>query len=186
MTIANTAVVIFVLVHNGIRKGVKKTVLRTVFSPSSWWYVKTAHAATSEMIPFTIWNIVISSKKSWQLFDCRDFFDNGIQKGINPVLNIRKKLFLTRALLCATVYLYVIKKDVFIIELLIKILVCFVAGAGAGIGTGFAGMSAAAIVSPLLITFLGIPAYTAVGVGLASDVPASAISAVVLAVNYIF
>ena len=79
--------------------------------------------------------------------------------------------------MCATVSLYVIKKGVFIIELLIKILVCFVAGAGAGIGTGFAGMSAAAIVSPLLITFLGIPAYTAVGVGLASDVLASAVSA---------
>ena len=30
-------------------------------------------------------------------------------------------------------------------ELLVKILVCFLAGAGAGIGTGFAGMSAAAI-----------------------------------------
>lgn len=62
-------------------------------------------------------------------------------------------------------------------EIIIKILVCFIAGAGAGIGTGFAGMSAAAIVSPLLITFLGLPAYTAVGVGLASDVLASAISA---------
>lgn len=84
---------------------------------------------------------------------------------------------MTRSLLCATVFLYVFKKDVFIIELLTKILVCFVAGAGAGIGTGFAGMSAAAIVSPLLMTFLGIPAYTAVGVGLASDVLASAVSA---------
>lgn len=62
-------------------------------------------------------------------------------------------------------------------EILIKIIVCFVAGAGAGIGTGFAGMSAAAIVSPLLTTFLGIPAYTAVGLGLASDVLASAVSA---------
>lgn len=62
-------------------------------------------------------------------------------------------------------------------EIIIKVLVCFIAGAGAGIGTGFAGMSAAAIVSPLLITFLGLPAYTAVGVGLASDVLASAISA---------
>ena len=62
-------------------------------------------------------------------------------------------------------------------ELLIKIIVCFCAGAGAGIGTGFAGMSAAAIISPLLITFLGIPAYTAVGIGLASDVLASAVSA---------
>ncbi len=62
-------------------------------------------------------------------------------------------------------------------ELFIKILVCFFAGAGAGIGTGFAGMSAAAIVGPMLITFLGMPAYQAVGVGLASDVLASAVSA---------
>lgn len=62
-------------------------------------------------------------------------------------------------------------------ELFIKILVCFLAGAGAGIGTGFAGMSAAAIIGPMLITFLGVPAYQAVGIGLASDVLASAISA---------
>lgn len=59
----------------------------------------------------------------------------------------------------------------------IKILVCFLAGAGAGIGTGFAGMSAAAVIGPLLMTFLGIPAYQAVGIGLASDVLASASSA---------
>ena len=51
------------------------------------------------------------------------------------------------------------------------------AGAGAGIGTGFAGMSAAAVVGPLLITFLNIPAYDAVGIGLISDVLASAMSA---------
>lgn len=62
-------------------------------------------------------------------------------------------------------------------ELFIKILVCFVAGAGAGIGTGFAGMSAAAVIGPMLITFLDMPAYLAVGVGLASDVLASAVSA---------
>ena len=31
-------------------------------------------------------------------------------------------------------------------DILIKILVCFIAGAGAGIGTGFAGMSAGAAV----------------------------------------
>lgn len=61
-------------------------------------------------------------------------------------------------------------------ELIIKILVCFFAGAGAGIGTGFAGMSAAAIVGPMLTVFLGVPAYQAVGIGLASDVLASAIS----------
>ena len=62
-------------------------------------------------------------------------------------------------------------------DLLIKILVCFVAGAGAGIGTGFAGMSAAAVIGPMLMTFLDVPPYLAVGVGLASDVLASAVSA---------
>ncbi len=62
-------------------------------------------------------------------------------------------------------------------QLLIKILVCFFAGMGAGLGTGFAGMSAAAVISPMLITFLGMPAYEAVGIALASDVLASAVSA---------
>ena len=62
-------------------------------------------------------------------------------------------------------------------EIIIKILVCFLAGAGAGIGTGFAGMSAAAVISPMLITFLDMPAYEAVGIALASDVLASAVSA---------
>ncbi len=62
-------------------------------------------------------------------------------------------------------------------EILIKILVCFIAGAGAGIGTGFAGMSAAAIIGPVLITFLKVPAYDAVGIGLISDVLASFVSA---------
>lgn len=62
-------------------------------------------------------------------------------------------------------------------ELFVKVLVCFLAGAGAGIGTGFAGMSAAAVIGPMLITFLDIPAYSAVGIGLASDVLASAVSA---------
>lgn len=56
-------------------------------------------------------------------------------------------------------------------------MVCFVAGIGAGLGTGFAGMSAAAVISPMLITFLNMPAYEAVGIALASDVLASAISA---------
>lgn len=62
-------------------------------------------------------------------------------------------------------------------ETIIKILVCFIAGIGAGLGTGFAGMSAAAAISPILITFLGMPAYDAVGIALASDVLASAVSA---------
>lgn len=58
-----------------------------------------------------------------------------------------------------------------------KLLICFLAGIGAGLGTGFAGMSAAAVISPMLITFLGLPAYEAVGIALASDVLASAVSA---------
>lgn len=61
--------------------------------------------------------------------------------------------------------------------MLYKLIICFVAGIGAGLGTGFAGMSAAAVISPMLITFLGMPAYSAVGIALASDVLASAVSA---------
>lgn len=62
-------------------------------------------------------------------------------------------------------------------EILITILVTFFAGMGAGLGTGFAGMSAAAVIGPMLITFLNVDPYLAVGVGLASDVLASAVSA---------
>lgn len=61
--------------------------------------------------------------------------------------------------------------------MLLKFIICFIAGIGAGLGTGFAGMSAAAVISPMLITFLNIPAYEAVGIALASDVLASAVSA---------
>ena len=62
-------------------------------------------------------------------------------------------------------------------KMLTKFIVCFIAGIGAGLGTGFAGMSAAAVISPMLITFLGMPAYEAIGIALASDVLASAVSA---------
>lgn len=62
-------------------------------------------------------------------------------------------------------------------QIFIELIVCFFAGMGAGLGTGFAGMSAAAVISPMLITFLGLPAYEAVGIALASDVLASAVSA---------
>lgn len=61
--------------------------------------------------------------------------------------------------------------------MLYKFIVCFIAGIGAGLGTGFAGMSAAAVISPMLITFLHMEAYEAVGIALASDVLASAVSA---------
>lgn len=62
-------------------------------------------------------------------------------------------------------------------EMLLTILVTFFAGMGAGLGTGFAGMSAAAVISPMLITFLNVDPYMAVGIALASDVLASAASA---------
>lgn len=61
--------------------------------------------------------------------------------------------------------------------MLFKFIICFIAGIGAGLGTGFAGLSAAAVISPMLITFLNMEAYDAVGIALASDVLASAISA---------
>ena len=62
-------------------------------------------------------------------------------------------------------------------HLLFTIIVTFFAGMGAGLGTGFAGMSAAAVISPILITFLGIDPYIAVGIALSSDVLASAVAA---------
>ena len=62
-------------------------------------------------------------------------------------------------------------------KFLTVIIVTFFAGMGAGLGTGFAGMSAAAVISPMLITFLNIEPYTAVGIALSSDVLASAVSA---------
>ena len=66
-------------------------------------------------------------------------------------------------------------------KLLLTILVTFFAGMGAGLGTGFAGMSAAAVISPMLITFLGMEPYMAVGIVLSSDVLASAVSASIYA-----
>ena len=66
---------------------------------------------------------------------------------------------------------------------MIEVLVCILAGLGAGVGTGFAGMSAAAVISPMLITFLGVPAYEAIGIALASDVLARAASAASYAKN---
>lgn len=62
-------------------------------------------------------------------------------------------------------------------KMLLIVIVTFFAGMGAGLGTGFAGMSAAAVISPMLITFLGMDPYMAVGIALSSDVLASAVSA---------
>ena len=66
---------------------------------------------------------------------------------------------------------------------MLKIIICILAGLGAGLGTGFAGMSAAAVIAPMLITFLGMDAYAAVGIALASDVLASAVSSITYARN---
>lgn len=66
---------------------------------------------------------------------------------------------------------------------MLKVIICILAGLGAGVGTGFAGMSAAAVISPMLITFLHMDPYMAVGIALASDVLASAASAVTYARN---
>lgn len=63
-------------------------------------------------------------------------------------------------------------------DTLIKVLVCILAGLGAGVGTGFAGMSASAVITPILVVLLDIDPYTAVGIALASDVLASGVSAV--------
>ena len=63
-------------------------------------------------------------------------------------------------------------------QLIYKILICIIAGAGAGIATGFAGLSAVAFISPLLVVLLKMPIYQTVTIGLASDILASLISAV--------
>lgn len=62
-------------------------------------------------------------------------------------------------------------------DLFYVIAITFLAGMGAGLGTGFAGMSAAAVISPVLIKFLNMDPYMAVGIALSSDVLASAVSA---------
>lgn len=61
--------------------------------------------------------------------------------------------------------------------MILKVVICIIAGLGAGFGTGLAGLSAAAVIAPMLVTFLGVNAYEAVGIALASDVLASAASA---------
>lgn len=61
--------------------------------------------------------------------------------------------------------------------MIFSLLIYTIAGLGAGISTGLAGLSAAAIITPMLTTILGFNAYEAIGIALASDVLASAVSA---------
>ena len=58
-----------------------------------------------------------------------------------------------------------------------ELIVCMWPASVPALGTGLAGLSAAAVVSPMLITFLHMPAYQAIGIALASDVLASGVSA---------
>ena len=53
------------------------------------------------------------------------------------------------------------------------LIVTMIAGLGAGIATGLAGLSAAAVITPMLVTLLGFNAYEAVGISLASALSSS-------------
>ncbi len=57
------------------------------------------------------------------------------------------------------------------------IFLCIIAGLGAGIVTGLAGLSAAVVITPILVSMGGMDSYDVVAVALASDVLASALSA---------
>ncbi|MCR5784263.1 MAG: sulfite exporter TauE/SafE family protein [Eubacterium sp.] len=60
---------------------------------------------------------------------------------------------------------------------MLTVITCIIAGIGAGVATGFAGLSAATVITPLLVGLLGIRTYDAVAIALASDVLASAAAA---------
>lgn len=57
------------------------------------------------------------------------------------------------------------------------IILCIIAGLGAGIVTGLAGLSAAVVITPMLVSLGGMDSYDVVAIALASDVLASALSA---------
>jgi len=59
-----------------------------------------------------------------------------------------------------------------------EFVVYILAGLVAGILTGLVGLSAAVIIAPIFATFLGMNAFTAIGIALASDVFASGVGAV--------
>ena len=74
-------------------------------------------------------------------------------------------------------FFYITEGERLMQDFLMELLVYLIAGLGAGIGTGLSGLSAASVISPMLITFLGFDSYMAVGIALASDVLASGVSA---------
>lgn len=62
--------------------------------------------------------------------------------------------------------------------MVLKIILYIIAGLGAGVATGFSGISAAVIVTPILVTFCGFDAYEATAIAMISDVIASAATAI--------
>jgi len=62
--------------------------------------------------------------------------------------------------------------------MLADIFCCIATGLTAGFALGLSSISSAVIISPVLITFLGVPTYVAVGIALASDIFASTASAI--------
>lgn len=61
--------------------------------------------------------------------------------------------------------------------MVLDIILYIIAGLGAGVATGFSGISAAVIVTPILVTFCGFDAYEATAIAMVSDVIASAATA---------
>lgn len=64
-----------------------------------------------------------------------------------------------------------------------ELFILLIAGIGAGIVTGLLGASAVTIAAPLMIIFLGYDAFTSIGISLAIDVFASAVTAYVFYKN---
>ena len=61
--------------------------------------------------------------------------------------------------------------------MIFNIVIYILAGLGAGVLTGFCGISAAVVITPALVSLCGFDAYQAVGIAMASDVIASAATA---------
>lgn len=61
---------------------------------------------------------------------------------------------------------------------MIEIIVYIIAGILAGTGIGLVGLSAASVITPVLVVVLGFSAYKAIGIALAADVLAAMVSSV--------
>lgn len=60
---------------------------------------------------------------------------------------------------------------------MVSIAIFIIAGILAGIGIGLVGLSAATIITPMLVVLLGMNAYKAIGISLAADVLSAGVSA---------